>query len=249
MKKRQSALLGLIVAALLLGSGTAIGATPQPETMSGASVISARLATAGHQAAGQHPTSIRLLTFDHFLAAGGTMHVRGQVVSQLHGSRGALAGVDVTLYRRFNADSPWMRVGTDTTDNGATPRFIIPTPARMNARYKVVFAGDTTFRGSQVLTYVNVYRLFHGVITDGKDSASLHGSVTPFYNHRVIFLQKRSCATCSYVNYRHMSTGAGGAYRFSVPAPPKGRWWWRVAIPSTGAYIASHSGTYTTQRA
>ena len=79
-------------------------------------------------------------------------------------------------------------------------------------------------------------------------AATLHGFVNPYYNHKVIWLQKRSCATCGYVTVKRATTGMRGTYSFSLPAPPTGRWWWRVAIPQTGAFIASMGGTFTTQR-
>jgi hypothetical protein len=92
-----------------------------------------------------------------------------------------------------------------------------------------------------------VYRHFNAGIKDGPGAATLSGHVDPFYNHKVVFLQKRSCATCNYVTVKTVPTGTGGVYHFSLPAPAKGRWWWRVATPATGAFIASWSGTFTTQ--
>jgi len=248
MKLRRSVLVGVTVASILSLSGTALASTTQPPARAGSLASSASLAGSGAQNSAIHPTSIRFLVFDHMLAAGGTVHVRGQVASQVDGVRGALAGVQVKLYRQFNKSSPWVYLATQTTGNGQFPQFNFSTLARMNADYKIVFAGNDLFLPSENITWLSVYRLFNGAINDGQTAATLHGNVDPFYNHKVIYLQKRACAPCGYVTVKKSTTGMAGAYSFTLPAPGTGRWWWRVTVPGTGAFIPSKGGTFSTAR-
>jgi hypothetical protein len=230
MKSTRSMVVGL-GAVLVLGlSGTAFAAV-QP-------------ATSVSQV--QHPTTIRYLPFQHIQAATHTVVIRGQVAAHADGERGALGGVQVKLYRQLDGNAHWVFVAAQPTGNAAFPHFAFATPARQNAHYKVVFTGNSNFRGSEDTTWVSVYRSFNGRITDGQGSATLRGDVTPYYTHKPIWLQKRSCAACGYVTIKKVDTGVGGAYSFSLPAPPHGRWWWRLVIPGTGAYIASYGGTFTT---
>lgn len=240
MKAPRLLLVGLTVASVVSLSSAAL-ASPQAGVSTGARLAQARHAT------GTHPTGIRFLDFDHMLASGGTMHVRGQVIGKLHGDKGALAGVQVKLYRQFNGTSPWVYLGSQPTGGGDFPQFDFATLARMNARYKVVFAGNDTFRGSSDITWLSVYRTFNAHITDGEGAATLSGNINPYYNHKVVYLQKRSCATCDYVSVKKATTAMAGAYKFALNAPDTGRWWWRVWTPGTGAFIPSWSGTFTTE--
>lgn len=196
----------------------------------------------------RHHTSIRWLDFAHIRAAGASTTVRGQVVGSAQGGHGALASVQVKLYRQLDGNSAWVYLGTRMTDNGAYPQFSFATSARQNAHYKVVFAGNALFLPSQDVTWLSVFRLFNGAITDGQNVATLHGHVSPFYTGKAISLQKRSCAACDYVTVKHAVTGAGGAYSFPLPAPATGRWWWRLAIPGTTAFMPSYGGTFSTEK-
>ena len=72
-------------------------------------------------------------------------------------------------------------------------------------------------------------------------SGSFHGFVRPKWNRRVVYLEKRSCAACNYHRVRSTKSGPHGYFRFVVPAPRSGRWWWRASTPATGRFIWSYS--------
>jgi len=200
-----------------------------------------------HQSGSRHSTSIRWLPFRHVHAAGAPMTLVGQILSRAHGEHGALAGVDVKIYRKLEGASTWVYLGTSTTDTGGLPRFRFVTPSRQNAHYQVTFAGTTSYAPTSKDTWLTVYRLFHGKIIDGTAAATYQGNVTPYYTHKQITLQRRSCATCSYVDYRKQTTGTNGTFSFSLPAPPSGRWWWRVTVAGTTQFMPSYGGTISTQ--
>ena len=92
---------------------------------------------------------------------------------------------------------------------------------------------------------VLVYRQMNAKLEDG--SGSFHGFVRPKWNRRVVYLEKRSCAACNYHRVRSTKSGPHGYFRFVVPAPRSGRWWWRASTPATGRFIWSYSAVFTTQ--
>jgi hypothetical protein len=236
MKSPRSLLIGLTVASLLGFSGSAVATAP-PRGLG---------ADAAALAVPDHPTGIRFLGSDHIVAAGRTVHVRGQVIGRAGDRRGALAGAVVKLYRQFDGNSAWVYLGSQRTTDGVFPQFNFATLGRMNAHFRVVYSGNATFTSSEGASWVSIFRLFHPVITDGAGAATLHGHVDPYYNHKPIALQKRSCATCRYVTVKRTTTGMAGAYSFSLPAPLHGRWWWRASIPGTVNFIASYGGAFST---
>jgi hypothetical protein len=232
MTKMRTALVGLTAASLLGLPAAALASGPT---------------AAVHPATARHVTSIRWMAFGHIHAAGSPMTLLGQVTSTAHGRHGALASVQVKLYRQLGANPNWVYLGAQRTGSGQVPRFRFVTESRQNANYKVVFAGNASFAPTGRVTWLEVYRLFNGKIHDGSGAATYQGNVTPAYAHKSITLQKRSCATCSYVDYKTGTTGLGGAFSFSLPAPPRARWWWRVTVPGNAGFIRSYGGTITTQ--
>jgi len=200
-----------------------------------------------HQAAHRHATHILWMHFSHMHAADESLVLVGQVTSRVDGHRGALAGAEVKIYRQLDGNKPWVYLGARTTPNTDLPEFRFTTPSRQNAHYKVVYAGDASFAPTSEVTWLSVYRSFNGHIDDGTGAATYKGNVTPYYTHKPITLQRRTCPTCSYTPYKAATTGVGGAFSFSLPAPLHGRWWWRVTTPGTAAFIQSYGGTITTQ--
>lgn len=242
LKTSRAFLVGIVSAALVGLPGAAALAGPPSDSSANLAPASINLAVSRHR------TSIRFLDFDHFRAAGSGAVVRGQVVGWANGDHGALGGVQVKLFRQLDGNSNWVFLGSRVTDRGDFPRFSFSTEARQNAHYKVVFGGNASFLPSQDVNWLSIYRSFNGSIVDGSDVATLQGHVTPYYTHKAIALQKRSCATCAYVTVKRTTTGTGGAYSYSLPAPASGRWWWRVSIPGTTAFIPSYGATFSTEQ-
>jgi hypothetical protein len=232
MSKMRVALVGLTAVALLGLPAAAVASSP---------------ATGASQALTRHATSIRWMASGHIHAAGAPMTLVGQVTSRAHGQHGALAGVQVKLYRQLGASRTWVYLGAQTTGSGSLPEFRFVTMSRQNSNYKVVFAGNPSFAPSSKTTWLEVYRSFNGRIYDGAAAATYKGNVTPFYTHKPITLQKRACAACPYRTYKTVTTGLNGAFSFALPAPPRARWWWRVTTPGNAGFIRSYGGTITTQ--
>jgi hypothetical protein len=188
-------------------------------------------------------TSIRFLDFDHSRKYGGVVRIRGQVaVPSLHG---ALAGVHVKLYRRYNGTSSWKYLATGRTSRTDTPQFRFRAKARGNADYRVVFDGNSKAGRSRDATSVLVHRRITAKLEDR--SGRFHGRVSPRYGNRVVWLDKRSCASCGWRHVRSDRAGRRGGFSFNVNAPRKGRYFWRVSVPATRLFTRSYSGVFTTK--
>ncbi len=226
----------------LAGIGAAVLlAGPAVEPAAGASAPGSVVASTGTR----HTTSIRFLHFDQVRGYGTSTTVRGQVVATVRGSTGAVAGVRVRLYRKFNGTTQWHHLDTRSTTDSSFPHFRFTASSVRNATYRVAFAGNAELQPSRDSTYVGVHRNVSGRIEDR--TGHFHGRVTPHYAHRRIVLQKRSCGTCSWHQVTTGHTAARGRYSFTVGAPRRGQWYWRVSTPATSSFIRSFSGVFTTR--
>jgi hypothetical protein len=153
--------------------------------------------------------------------------------------------VRVTLYRQLDGRRAWVRLDTKYTSREARPKFRFKVRAKANAEYRVVFQGNQRFQPSRQKTHVSVHRIFNASLRDG--TGRFHGRVQPKYGNKVIYLEKRPCASCGWHKARSKRTGDFGYWRFKLGAPSSGRWWWRVSVPGSTAYIRSHSAVFTTE--
>jgi hypothetical protein len=193
----------------------------------------------------RHVTRVRFLRFGHVRPWGRTVHIRGQVAAKVNGRWGALKRVHVTVYRQLDGKTRWQALQTRSAGNARFPRFVFHVRAKANADYRVVFNGNARFRPSRATTAVSVHRRFNARLRDG--SGAFHGRVRPNYHNKVIHLEKRRCAQCRWDEVRAKRTGERGGWRFDVGAPRSGRWWWRVTVPGSTAYIRSSSAVFTTK--
>ena len=74
----------------------------------------------------------------------------------------------------IDSRSTWLPQ-TAQTDDGAYHRVLCGTRARQNAHYTVTFTGDGYAGRSELLTWLSVFRMFNGKMTDGPGAATLAG--------------------------------------------------------------------------
>ncbi|MEP6664955.1 MAG: hypothetical protein ABJA81_00790 [Nocardioidaceae bacterium] len=195
-------------------------------------------------ALGRRNTSIRFLDFDHTRAFMSKTTIKGQLATYVNGRPRAVRRVRVKLYRKLDGASSWRHVRNSATGRGGYARFLFRANTRANATYRVVFGGNANLQPSNGTTRVLAHRNIPAQLENG--TGRFHGRVSPNWAHRRIFLEKRPCASCGWHRARRSQTGDRGRFRFSVPAPHQGRWWWRASAPSTTSFIWSYSGVYTT---
>lgn len=214
-----------------------------PDTAASSSTL--HLAGGGQAASGPGSTSIRFLDFDHTRGWLSTTRIVGQVAASRAGRRGTLRQVHVRLYRKLDGIQGWHYLTTTRTGATAYPRFVFRAVSRGNAMYKVVFAGNADYQAARGTTRVLVHRAVPARLKSG--SGNFHGRVRPHWSHRTVHLDRRRCGSCSWRKVRSARTGEHGHFRFTVPAPRTGRWWWRVSVPATTSFIWSYSGVFTTR--
>jgi hypothetical protein len=201
--------------------------------------------SAAAAAAGRANTSIRFLDFDHTRGWRQFAYIRGQVTATKGGTRGALKSAHVKIYRKLDSQRTFHFLATRSTGTRPYPRFELRTRALGNAVYKVVYGGNSSYQRTGSSTRVLVHRSMRASLEDG--TGRFHGVARPKYSHRVVYLEKRSCARCPWRKVRHTRSGAHGLFAFNVPAPRSGRWWWRASTPASGRFIWSYTGVYTTR--
>jgi hypothetical protein len=222
-----------------LVSGVVVSALPL------AMPASAQVAPSEGAAPQRYDATIRYLNFHHVRAVGASVTISGQVVATVDGTKGAVGGASVRLYRRVGGTATWEYVGTTATSRTSTPEFQFVVTTRATAQYEVRFAGTTTYSPAEATTRIAVHRTINGHIEDR--SGHLHGRVAPRYAHRWVHLEKRSCAGCGWKLVRMQRTGDHGHYRFIVGAPRTGRSYWRVTTPATHQFIRSSSAVFSTR--
>ena len=186
-----------------------------------------------------------------------TMTITGEVDAQDPSTTdyGWVPGQTLTLQRK-TGQGDWTSIGdavTSDVDGAAT--FL--TPAVKNAQYQLVYAGGTyTFpdgSGSVDLAPststprgIQVYRDLHdrGVKQSGKNY--LVGNVDPGWGGKTIYLQRKTCSSCAWKGYATQRTTSTGGWKFRVPSPKQGKWFWRSYVPATSDYLKSMSGVYYT---
>jgi hypothetical protein len=223
-----------IAAAAVLLAGPAVASAAGAPAPGAASHTGAR-----------HSTSIRFLNFDQVRGYGASTNVHGQVVATVGGSRGAVAGVRVSLARKLNGTARWHHLETRATTHSGSPQFRFTATSVGNATYRVSFKGNAKLQPARRSVFVRVHRQVSGRIEDR--TGRFHGRVRPHYSHRGITLQKRTCGTCSWHAVHTGHTAARGHFSFTVGAPRRGRWYWRVSTPASRQFIRSFSGVFTTR--
>ncbi|MFT3874027.1 MAG: hypothetical protein QM714_15505 [Nocardioides sp.] len=70
------------------------------------------------------------------------------------------------------------------------------------------------------------------------------------YKKKKLVIQKATCdpskPKCKFKKFKKVKTDAKNKYRQQVPAPRKGKWYWRAMVPASGGYDVSYSSIWYT---
>lgn len=176
------------------------------------------------------------------LTYGAAAILRGQVVI----ADGALPGAAVALYARPAGSSSWTYLGTRTSSTSTGIfRFETHRPAR-NTDYRAVYRGEFLFAASSASTRVNVRRVLTSTMSDNSDDTfTMSGSVAPKYAGKLIRLQRKTCASCSWSTITSSVTSSTSGWRFRVSGPSSvGTWSYRTYVPGDSTFLTSYSDTW-----
>ena len=108
-----------------------------------------------------------------------------------------------------------------------------------NAQYKVVFTGSTALGawddsylpGESAVMAAPVTR--HVVFSNPRGTL-IKGKITPGYGKKPIKVHKK--VGNKWKKFRTFKTTSAGRYRFSLPAPRRGKWRWRITVPGNAQF-------------
>lgn len=145
----------------------------------------------------------------------------------------------ITVQRKLAGQSTW------TTVASATSAYLYDTiKAAGNATYRVTYSGTANYVGSAASASAKVQRKLDLTPTSGR-KAGLKGKVLPKYRGPVTILKKQGK---KWKPFRTVRTNKQSRFAITLPAPRKGKYFWRVTIKSSKAFATTQSPTYYTRK-
>ncbi len=144
----------------------------------------------------------------------------------------------VAYLQVYTSSNPvWTTIGTD--EFPSTLFFDGDFTFTENAQYKVVYTGaparsaveDTLLPAESVAIAAPVTRK---VAFSNPRGTLIKGKVTPDYGKKKIKVAKK--VGKQWRKYKTFKTTSAGKYRFTLPAPRRGKWTWRITVPGNAQY-------------
>lgn len=140
----------------------------------------------------------------------------------------------------------WTTIGTD--DSPGFLFFDADYEFSENAQYKVVFTGSTALSsfddsyvaGESVAIAAPVTRK---VVFSNPKGTLIKGKVTPNYGKKKIKVAKK--VGKKFKKFKTYKTTAAGKYRFTLPAPRRGKTQFRITVPGNAQYTKWETKGYT----
>ncbi len=149
-----------------------------------------------------------------------------------------------TLYAMEAGSATWVPLATNTS---AGSDFFDVKP-NMTTSYKVVYTGYTaatqyedTYTASESVAFtVGVTRK---VVFKNPKGTLIKGKVTPNYGKKKIKVAKK--VGNKWKKYKTFKTDNAGRYKFTLPAPRRGKTQWRITVPGDSQFIKWETKGYT----
>ncbi|HSU02202.1 MAG TPA: hypothetical protein VLK03_06595 [Nocardioides sp.] len=175
---------------------------------------------------------------------GGGFYVSGTVTdpSGVEGPSGGTASLQVLT----STNPAWTTIAVDESPSSLF--FDGDFRFTENAQYKVVFSGSTALgtwddsylAGESVVTSAPVTRK---VVFSNPKGTLIKGKVTPSYGKKKIKVQRK--AGKKWVAYKTFKTTSAGKYRFTLPAPRRGKTQWKITVPGNAQFTTWETKGYT----
>lgn len=175
--------------------------------------------------------------------------IRGQVTytdpedAQVYAAPGG-----VVLDRQFAGESEWSTIDNDDM-SVFYPVFYFRLTATHNATYRINFLGDDRYAPATDTVTVKVARKVTAKLTEPRENVFyLSGRVSPTYIGQPVTLMRRKCSSCAWRAYTTKATSELSRYRFKLPLPESGSYYFRARVPGDLAFVKTFSSSYQVMR-
>ena len=225
---------GTVTAGLLGVTPLAISAPAQADGQTQTPVITANL-------------NVEDSPFEAPYMYGGGFYVSGSVTDAAGLYDNANFAADVAYLQVYTSSNPvWTTIATDDS-----PSFLFfdgDFTFTENAQLKVVYSGapaagafdDTFLPGESAVIDAPVTRK---VAFSNPKGTLIKGKVTPNYGKKKIKVAKK--VGKKWKKYKTFKTTKAGKYRFTLPAPRRGKTQWRITVPGNAQYTKWETKGYT----
>jgi len=145
----------------------------------------------------------------------------------------------LTVERQLAGQSTWTTVASSTS-----AYLYDSTDAKGNAAYRVTYSGSGDYAGSTATVVAKIQRKLDITPTSGR-TAGMNVKVSPKYKGAITVLKKQGK---TWKKYKTVRTNSKSRVWFSLPAPRKGKWFWRLTIRSAKTFATTKSGVYYTRK-
>ncbi len=118
------------------------------------------------------------------------------------------------------------------------------TKAVGNATYRVLYSGAGDYSPSSTAVSGKIQRKLDLQGVSGK-RAGLKGKVSPKYQGKVVVLKKQGK---KWKKFKTVRTNKKSRFVVYLPAPRKGKYFWKIQIASSKAFAKTNSNTYYTRK-
>lgn len=144
-------------------------------------------------------------------------------------------------------------VDSQVSDATGAVEFVIP--AKVSSKLRIRYDGGTYPDPQLTLTASMSEAKKSKVMRDlgarePKDGGRIvfKGNVNPGYGGKVVFLQRKTCKSCTWKAFDKTRTAGNGAWSFVVPAPRTGSWYFRAKASESTKFVTSYSPVLRTFR-
>jgi hypothetical protein len=143
----------------------------------------------------------------------------------------------LTVQRQLAGQSTW------TTVASADSAYIYKSiKAVGNASYRVVYSGSGDYSPSSAGVVAKVQHKMDITGTSGRQ-AGLKGKASPKYHGKIAILKKDGK---KWKKFKTIRSDKKGHFSVKLPAPRKGKFFWKLTIKSSKAFAPTTSATYYT---
>jgi hypothetical protein len=118
------------------------------------------------------------------------------------------------------------------------------TKAVGNATYRVLYSGSGDYAPSDAALTGKIQRKLDLQGVSGK-RAGIKGKVSPKFKGKVVILKKQGK---KWKRFKAVRTNKKSRFVAYLPAPRRGKYFWRIQIASSKAFATTHSQTYYTTK-